>query len=519
MHLDQKYTLPDGHNKQQFIDKLAKLYTIEKEPPVAERLTICDTFDWRLFNKSLVLVACENRLFLRKLAKSEIMHSAEISSFPVFIWEFPDGKLKDRLAAIIKMRALIRLVEVSCTSTPYRILNADEKTVLRLAYEEFQTSRKKNAPILATHLWLKPVKGYPKYARNLARRIEAAGFALSKADDIYFDALAVVDKKPGSYSAKVNIPLDPDMRSDKATKTILGFLLQVMRINEANLEKDLDTEFLHDFRVAIRRTRSALGQIKFVFPTKTTNRFKKDFAFVGKLSNELRDLDVYLLNEDKYKAMLPPILRDDIDPLFDYLRKKRSNALEKVNRSLKTKKYAKVMNDWEAFLDKGPQNSVSASNAEVSVIDLARNRIDKKYRNVVKVGSQILENTEDKMLHVLRIHCKKLRYLMEFFSSLFPRKKMNTLIAQLKKLQDNLGDFNDLCVQREYLLNLIEELPTTQQQNKKTLAAIGSLIGAMDKEKQTVKAAFAKTFTDFASSANQELFGELFNSKALPESA
>jgi CHAD domain-containing protein len=511
MRTDLKYTLPDGHNKQHFIAELAERYTIKKEPAVAERLTIYDTFDWRLFNKSLVLYASGNRLFLSKLAKSEIMHSAEISTFPVFIWEFPDSELKDRLAPIIKMRALIRLVEMNCRSIPYRILNADEKTVARLAYEEFQISRKKNVPVLATHLWLKPVKGYPKYARDLARRIETAGFTLNKAEDIYFKALGGVDKTPGSYTAKVNVQLDPDMRSDEATKTILRFLAQVMRINEANLEKDLDTEFLHDFRVAIRRTRSALGQIKYVFPTKTTARFKKDFAFVGKLSNELRDLDVYLLNEDKYKAILPPILRDDIDPLFDYLRKKRSNGFQKVIRGLKTKKYAKIMQDWETFLEKPRQDSISASNAELSVIDLARKRIYKKYCNVAKVGRQILENTQDEMLHVLRIHCKKLRYLMEFFSSLFPRKKMNTLIAQLKKLQDNLGDFNDLCVQREYLLSIIEELPATQQHNKKTLAAIGSLVGALDKEKQTVKDAFARTFTDFASSANQDLFRELFS--------
>jgi CHAD domain-containing protein len=300
------------------------------------------------------------------------------------------------------------------------------------------------------------------------------------------------------------------MRSDKATKAILRFLVQVMRINEANIEKDLDTEFLHDFRVAIRRTRSALGQIKYVFPTKTTDRFKKDFAFVGKLSNELRDLDVYLLYEDKYKGMVPPILRDDIDPLFDHLRKKRSKALQKVIRGLNAKKYAKILKDWETFLNKSQRDSVTASNSKLPVIDLARNRIYKKYRNVVKVGSQVLENTEDEMLHVLRIHCKKLRYLMEFFSSLFPHKKINILIGQLKKLQDNLGDFNDLCVQREYLLNIIEELPIAHQQSKKTLAAIGSLIGALDSEKQTVKGAFAKTFTDFASLANQGLFRELF---------
>jgi CHAD domain-containing protein len=412
------------------------------------------------------------------------------------------------------MRALLRLVEVQSRSVCYRILNADQKTVARLAYAEFRPWRRKNKLPLVTHLWLKPVKGYPKYMRTLAKQLQEAGLEINKKEEVYFKALEVVNKKPGDYSAKINIQLDLQMRSDQATKVILRFLLQVMRINAAHIDNDLDTEFLHDFRVAIRRTRSALGQIKYVFPAKTTARFKKDFAYMGKLSNELRDMDVYLLREDTYKAMLPPILRDDIDPLFDHLRKKRSKALQKVIRGLKAKKYTKIMKDWEAFLNKPQRDSAGASNAKLPVIDLARNRIHKKYRNVVQVGSQILENSEDGMLHVLRIHCKKLRYLMEFFSSLFPRKKMNTLIGQLKKLQDNLGDFNDLRVQRGYLLDIIEELPMVQRQSNKTIAAIGSLVGALDKEKQTVKDAFAKTFTDFASLANQDLFRELFASTA-----
>ncbi len=114
------------------------------------------------------------------------------------------------------------------------------------------------------------------------------------------------------------------------------------------------------------------------------------------------------------------------------------------------------------------------------------------------------------MLHVLRIECKKLRYLMEFFASLFPRKKINALIGQLKNLQDNLGDFNDLCVQQEYLLNVVTELPASQHQVKKTLVAIGSLIETLEHEKKSVKDAFARTFTAFAAPANQELFQELF---------
>jgi CHAD domain-containing protein len=514
MLVNRKYTLPDGYNKQNLIKELADHYTIKRESAASERLTIYDTFDWRLFKKSLFLYECGNRLFLRKLKKNEMMLSAEISTFPVFIWDFPEGELKRLLAPVIKMRALIDLVALKSRSIPYRILNADEKTVARLTYEEFRISRKKNAPVLTTHLWLKPVKGYPKYAYDLAKRIEAAEFTLSKADDLYFNALAVAGRKPGSYTSSIDLQFDPDMHSDKAAKVLLRFLVQVMRINEAYIEKDLDTEFLHDFRVAIRRTRSALGQIRYVFPTKITDRFRKDFAFVGKLSNELRDLDVYLLYEEKYKGMLPPILRNEIEPLFDHLRKKRSKAFHKVIGGLQGKKYAKILRDWEAFLKKPERDSDDASNAKLPVIDLARNRIYKKYRNVVKLGGQIAENTEDETLHVLRIHCKKLRYLMEFFSSLFPRKKIKILIYQLKKLQGNLGDFNDLSVQREYLLNVIEELPISRPQSKKTLVAIGSLIGTLEEEQQAVKDAFAKTFTDFASPANRGLFRELFASTA-----
>ena len=509
-----KFKLPDGHDEKQFIGKLADQYALKKEPAVAERFTICDTFDWRLFNKSLVLYASGNRLFLRKLAKDEILHSAEITSLPVYIWDFPDSELKRQLAPIIKMRALLRLVEVQSRSMSYRILNPDEKTVARLVYEEFRPSRRKDASALANHLWLKSVKGYPKNSRTLAKQFQEAGLTIIKKEDIYFKALELVDKKPGSYSARVNIQLEPDMRADKATKIILRFLLQIIRINEANIEKDLDTEFLHDFRVAIRRTRSALGQIKNVFPTRTTDRFKKNFAFVGKLSNELRDLDVYLLNEDTYKALLPPVLCDDIDPLFDYLRKKRSMALQKVIRGLKSKKYAKILQDWETFLNKPPHDSATIPSAALPVIDLAHKRIYKKYRDVVKAGNLILKKTEDERLHALRIECKKLRYLMEFFASLFPRKNLSILIDQLKKLQDNLGDFNDLSIQKEYLLNISTEIPVTHQQSKKTLIVIGSLIGTLEKERQIVKNAFAKTFTDFASSENQELFRRLFASKA-----
>ena len=245
----------------------------------------------------------------------------------------------------------------------------------------------------------------------------------------------------------------------------------------------------------------------------TAKRFKKDFAYVGKISNELRDLDVYLLKKDTYKAMLPSVLQNDIEPLFEYLQQERSKGLQKVLNALRSKKYTKILNDWEVFLNEPRKDSETAVNAELPIIYFAQKRIYLKYRSVIKAGNLILENTDDEMLHVLRIQCKKLRYLMEFFSSLFPPKKINGLIEQLKKLQNKLGDFNDLCIQEEYLLNITNKLPVTRQQLKKVLVAIGSLIGNLDRKRQVAKNAFAKTFTGFASPANKKLFRKLFASK------
>jgi CHAD domain-containing protein len=475
-----KFNFPDSYDEKQLISELADHYSLKKERFIFESFAVYDTFDWRLFNRSLVLYESGNKFVLRKLFESEIIHRVEITSLPVFIWDFPDSELKEQLAPIIKMRALLRLAEVYSRSTPYRILNQDEKTVARLVSEEIRPSPDKDTSSLATYLWLKPVKGYPRYSQNLGKRLKEAGFAARKKEDIYFEALRVVDKKPGNYTSKLNIQVDPDMRSDEATKAILRFLLHVIRINEANIEKDLDTEFLHDFRVAIRRTRSALGQVKNVFPAEITHRFRKGFAFIGKTTNQMRDLDVYLLNEATYKAMLPAELRDDIDPLFDYLREKRSKAFQEVISSLDSRKYKRILQDWEVFLNEPRQDSQTAPNADIPIIDLARKRIYKKYLRTVKDGT---------------------------------RKKINVLIEQLKKLQDNLGDFNDFCVQEQYLQNIAAELPATNEQSKKALVAIGSLIGTLDREKQTAKDAFAKTFTVYASPANKTSFRELFTSK------
>ena len=58
----------------------------------------------------------------------------------------------------------------------------------------------------------------------------------------------------------------PDGPRGVGARQIHLALLGILVANEPGLRANLDTEFLHDFRVAVRRTRSLLGQIRHVFP-------------------------------------------------------------------------------------------------------------------------------------------------------------------------------------------------------------------------------------------------------------
>lgn len=509
METIQHIKLPIDYDIGDFDVHLAQRYAYKEDDTSIEHWTFYDTFDWRLFSKSLLLQVSGNEVILRRLPDGEKIAGARSLSHPRFAWDLPDGILKDELLPIIEVRALLKLAEIDVHNKTYHILNKDQKTVARIMYTQVGKNSK-SVSYKCAHLSLKPVRGYPKYARLISKYLVGFGEISFKWEDIYNLALLAGGKEPGSYSSKIDIQLDPDMPSAEATKIILNNLYNVIRANEAGIRSDIDIEFLHDYRVAIRRTRSALSQIRNVFPTDITTRFKQDFAYLGKFTNMLRDLDVYLMYEDRYREMLPDELRSDIQPLFDYLRAQREQALYEVIQTLDSGNYQRVLLDWEAFLHKpAPENS-SATNASSPIIDLANQRIYKHYRRVLKDGDNIIENPQDEMMHKLRIECKKLRYLIEFFASLYPPKKVARLVKQLKILQDNLGDFNDLSVQQSYLLNIAEMLPSNDMQTRRALIATGFLVDRLAHQQQTVKAAFEETFLNFASATNQRLFRRLF---------
>jgi CHAD domain-containing protein len=319
---------------------------------------------------------------------------------------------------------------------------------------------------------------------------------------IYAPALASLNLTPNRYNAKPQFQLAPDLRAAEALRAMLRFLFSIMRQNEAGILNDIDTEFLHDFRVASRRARSAVGQIKGVFDAATTQRLKKDLASLGSMTNRVRDLDVYLLRHADYRAKLPASHRDAIEPLFDLLRHDRKQAFHRLKRKLRAKSYAELMTRWETFLgaETSGRGSESAPHAARPIRKVARKRLAKLSDRIIKSGRLLLAKQDDRQLHELRIDCKKLRYLLEFTGSIFPKPAVAPVMKHLRKLQDVLGDFQDRCVQQETLATYAEHFAGAEA----TQQAIVHLIDVLEQEKQACKADFAERFNDFAASVDRK---------------
>ena len=309
------------------------------------------------------------------------------------------------------------------------------------------------------------------------------------------------------------------MRSDVAGQIILRHLLAALKANEAGLRADLDSEFLHDFRVAVRRTRSALGQVKGIFPPEVVDRFAPRFAWLGQITGPTRDLDVYLLNFDQYKASLPASIRDDLNPLYDFLQARQKQVHQAMVKALDSPDYRKLIEEWSEFLVAPLPEQPSASNALLPIRELADRRIWRIYRRILKNGRAIGPDARAEALHELRKQCKKLRYLMEFFQSLYPKNRIKRLIRILKGLQDNLGDHQDFEVQEQTLKAFSREMMTSGSVPSETLLAMGILVQNLDQRRYRARDEFAGRFADFESADHQALFRALFGSRRRREAS
>jgi CHAD domain-containing protein len=320
--------------------------------------------------------------------------------------------------------------------------------------------------------------------------------------------VAVLGGEPGGVSSKVAVELHFGQRSDAAAVAVLRRLLEVIELNLDGTLADLDSEFLHDLRVAVRRTRSVQRQLKGVFPLQQLQRLRTEFRWAQLATGDSRDLDVYLLGFEDMRALVSESMRGNLDPLLEVLGEQRVAAHERMAADLRSDRFARLRNDWASLLERLPALAeADRPDARTPIGVTAGRRIAKVYGQMVSEGASIDERGPSEPFHELRKRGKELRYLLELFGSpLYPPEVVKPMVKTLKALQDVLGRHQDREVQIATLGSLSAQLAGDQA----ALLATGALIARLDDDKWLARGEFATRFARFASGDQRALVKDTF---------
>lgn len=510
--------VPEGMTLEDLKTPLKGSYAFKDEAERHLRRTFLETFDWRVHQAGAVMEfttydGSRNELSWRKHKSGKLLHRASVDSLPGFVQDLPKGAFRDDLAPVLEMRKLLPLVRIESSQQTLRVLGQEDKTVVRLELEtgRYLSPDGEQSGDLGMRVHLMPVRGYDGDFDRVSRALDGL---LDTADSTLYDsAIQAIGRVPGDYSSKLSYRLDPEQRCDRVAKEIHLGLLRTLEANIDGCRNNVDSEFLHDLRVATRRTRSALTQIKDVFPPEVVERFKEGFAWMGQITGQTRDMDVYLLALDDYKAGLPPMLREELEPLRTFLEAHHATEQKTLSRKLASPQFRKLIKDWRTFLEAPAPERPTAARAASPAKSVADGRIWKMYRRVLKEGRAITDSSPPEDLHELRKSCKKLRYLIEFFQSMYPAKEARELIKVIKVLLDNLGNFQDLEVQSHTLQHYAEQMLEEGSVAPATLLAMGALIGGLSERQQDARDHFARIFADFDTPEHRRLFKTLFRAE------
>ncbi|HEY6000990.1 MAG TPA: CHAD domain-containing protein, partial [bacterium] len=290
------HVLPAGLGVEELAERLAPLGHVRVAGARTERITLLDTFDWRLHRAGVRLDAAGGpppHLRLRPLQGGRPLAAARTGGVPRWIRDLPPGTLRERLAPLVEPRALLPLATGSVTVTRLELTVSGRAQPLVLSHEAALVA----APGAEPCLPLRPALVTPDTAQAAPLRALAAAWpdVEPAPADTVAALLEPLGRAPRDYSGKVRVPLDPAAPARDAARALLLHLLGTLEANLPGVRADTDPEFLHDVRVAVRRTRSALGQLKGVLPPATAARFAAAFAGLQELTGPARDLDVYVL--------------------------------------------------------------------------------------------------------------------------------------------------------------------------------------------------------------------------------
>lgn len=265
-----------------------------------------------------------------------------------------------------------------------------------------------------------------------------------------------------------------------AFKQIAFSCLQHLHENHAGSVENSDPEYVHQMRVATRRLRAAIQIFKPLLPTSFIEQIIPPLRDLMQNLGRVRDLDV-LTSEivNPVAAALPD--EPGIIALSAVITDRLYQARTDVTKRLLAPDYGGLHLKAATMLNRAP---FAVAVIKPNKSEIPEDCVDDEQPALTKFAQVRLNSLFEKLLasaaaariehpptlHRMRICIKRLRYAMEFFRPMLPKKRGSKVLAALATAQDKLGQLNDLAVAGEVLMACVA--------NDRHLHRAVSLVGA-----------------------------------------
>ncbi len=271
------------------------------------------------------------------------------------------------------------------------------------------------------------------------------------------EVLELLDEETLS-PAPPELPAQPGLQADdpiaEAARKVLGFHFQRMVYHEPGTRLGEDVEALHDMRVATRRMRAAFRLFGDYLDMEELAPIVKGLRRTGRVLGAVRDLDVFWLKTQRYLESSPG-KSADLDPLQAVWEAQRARSREEMLAYLESDRYARFKEQFDEFLQAPGAGTQAGEPAAYHLRHVVPTAV---YQRLAAVQSfdELVSGSDAPLsrYHQLRIVSKGLRYALEFFQEVLG-PEAETLIDEVKALQDHLGDLQDAVVASNLLRDFL----------------------------------------------------------------
>ena len=433
---------------------------VESGPAKRLENTYYDTPDLALHQERMALRVRATPTERLQTVKCAARSVAGLSARPE--WETPySGAFDFSAVDARKVRAFLEerqpsLVPVFTTSFERRTWRIDisRKIALWVMVDTgYVSSGDRVLPISEVELELE--HGNPEdlldFATALATHLPLVPHDVSKAERGY---QLFLNQVPGPQKALPS-PLDVKQSSAEAFRLLASQGMQMWQANLLGALTSQDQEFVHQFRVSLRRLNSLIKVFKPALPRRYQAQWTKRVKELSRITGDVRDLDVMR------SGILVPMLQSDesqiranVSAAVSALDKAKQEALVQVQQLRyggPVLLFARDLQDLET--DDFPKNLPRFAEKQLSVL----------HRNAVKLLVKTLKAPTPERAHRFRIALKHLRYSCEFFAPLFDNAEMLEYAKAIAGLQDAFGFINDFQVALSRLHDWVEQEAIPQE--------------------------------------------------------